>query len=121
MCDFDAQLLLDGPLDFKQSRVAKLHHGLGLQVDEMVVLAEFVGAFILRTVVPKLVLDDQTAIQHQLDGVIQGGTTDAVLVVFHLVIERVDVEVPVGRVNLFQDGEPFRGLAQLLPLEIVNE
>ena len=70
MRNLNTQLLLNRPLDLKQSRVAKLHDGLRLQVDEMVVLTELVGAFVLRTVVPELVLDDQAAVEQQVDGII---------------------------------------------------
>ena len=66
----NAQLLFNRPLDFKQAWVAKFHHSLRLQVDEMVVLAELVGAFVLRAIVSKLVLDDQTAVQKQVNGII---------------------------------------------------
>ena len=58
-----AQLLFNRPLDFKQARVAELHYSLRFQVDEMVVLAELVGAFVLRAIVSELVLDDQAAVQ----------------------------------------------------------
>ena len=87
MRNFHPQLFLNRALDFKQARVAKLHHGFRFQVDEMIVLAELVRAFVLRAVVPKLVLDDQPTVQQQVDGIIQGGATDAVLVVLHLVVE----------------------------------
>ena len=63
MRDFNAQLFFYRPLYLKQAWVAKLHDGLRLQIDEMVVLAELVGALVLRAVVPKLVLDDQTAVE----------------------------------------------------------
>ena len=63
MRDFNAQLFFNGPLDFKQTRVAELHDGLRLDVDEVVVLAELVGALVLRAVVPELVLDDQATVQ----------------------------------------------------------
>lgn len=42
MCDFDPETVFDGVLDLQQSRVAKLYDGFGLEVDEMVVLAELV-------------------------------------------------------------------------------
>ena len=63
MRNLNTQLLLNRPLDLKQSRVTKLHDGFRLQVDEMVMLAELVGAFVLRAVVPELVLDDQAAVE----------------------------------------------------------
>ena len=67
---FHPKLLLNRSLDFKQTRVTKLHDGLRLQVDEMVVLAEFVGALVLCAVVPKLVLDDKPTVQEEVDGVV---------------------------------------------------
>ena len=70
MRNLNTQLLLNRPLNLQQSRVAKLHDAFRLQVDEMVVLTELVGAFVLRTVVPKLVLDDQAAVQEQIDSII---------------------------------------------------
>ena len=63
MGNLNTQLFLNRPLDFKQARVAKLHDGFRFDVDEMVVLAELVGTLILRAVVPKLVLDDQAAVE----------------------------------------------------------
>ena len=70
MRNFNTQLFLNGALDLKQAWVAKLHDGLRLQVDEMVVLAELVGALVLRAVVPELVLDDQAAFEQQVDSII---------------------------------------------------
>ena len=66
----NTQLLLNGALYFKQARVTEFHHLLRLHIDEMVVLAELVGAFILRAVVSELVLDDQAAVQEQVDSII---------------------------------------------------
>ena len=70
MRNLNTQLFLNRPLDFKQPRVAEFHHLLRLHIDEMVVLAELVGAFVLGAIVPKLVLDDQPAVQQQVDGII---------------------------------------------------
>ena len=70
MRDLNAQLFFNGSLDFKQAWVAELHNLFCLQVDEMVVLAELVGTLVLCAIVPELVLDDQAAVQKQVDGVI---------------------------------------------------
>ena len=63
MRNLNAKLFLDGTLDFKQAWVTKLHDLFRFHVDKMVVLAEFVGTFVLRTVVPELVFDDQAAVE----------------------------------------------------------
>ena len=70
MRNLNTQLFLDGALDFEQTRVAKLHDGFRFHVDEMVVLAELVGTLVLRAVVSKLVLDDQTAVEQQVNSII---------------------------------------------------
>ncbi len=70
MRNLNTQLLLDRPLNLQQSRVTKLHDAFRLQVDEMVVLAELVRAFVLRAVVPELMLDDQATVEQQVDGII---------------------------------------------------
>ena len=70
MRDLNAQLLLDGSLDLQQAWVAKLHDLFRFHVDEVVVLAKFVGTLVLRTVMSKLVLDDQSTVQKQVDGII---------------------------------------------------
>lgn len=68
--DFHPQLFFDGFLNFQQARIAEFENFFRLQINEMVVLAEFVGFLVLRAVVPKLMLDDQTAIEQQVDGVV---------------------------------------------------
>ena len=70
MCNLHPQLLFYRFLDLQKARVAELHDGFRLQVDEVVVLAELVRAFVLSAVVPKLVLDDQATVELQLDGII---------------------------------------------------
>ena len=62
MRNLNTQLFFDRPLDFEQARVTKLHDLFGFHVNEMVVLAEFVGALVLCTVVPKLMLDDKPTV-----------------------------------------------------------
>ena len=111
MCDDHSEFLLDGPLDLLQTGIAVLQHLARVKINEMVVLPELVGPLVLCAVVTELVLDHQVAVEQQHDGVVQGGAAYTVLVVFHLVIKRLDVEMPVGGVDLLQDGETFRSLA----------
>ena len=63
MRNLHAQLLFNRLLNLQQARVAELHDLFRIDVDEMVVLAELVGTLVLCAVVPKLVLDDQSAVQ----------------------------------------------------------
>ena len=70
MRNLNTQLFFDRPLDFKQTWVAKFHDGFRFHVDEMVVLAELVGTLVLSAVVPKLVLDDQAAVEQKVNGII---------------------------------------------------
>ena len=70
MCNLNPQLFFYRFLNLQKAWVAKLHDAFRLNVDEVVVLAELVGAFVLCAVVPKLVLDDQTTVEQQVDGII---------------------------------------------------
>ena len=70
MRNLNTQLFFNRTLNLQQSRVAKFHDGFRFHVDEMVVLAELVGTLVLRAVVPKLMLDDQAAVEQKVDGII---------------------------------------------------
>ena len=70
MRNLNPQLLFNRSLDLKQTRVTKLHDSLRLQVDEVVVLAELVGALVLCAVVSKLVLDDKPTVQKAINGIV---------------------------------------------------
>ena len=115
------QLFFDGLLDLHKSWVAVFQHLTGVKINKVVVLPELVGMFVLGSVVAKLVLDHQIAVEQQLHGVVQGGATDAVFVVFHPVIERLDVEMPVDRVDLLKDGKPLRGFSEIVIVKIIGE
>ena len=121
MCNFHAQLPFDGLLDLQQPRVAVLHHLASVEVHKMVILAEFVRAFVLGAVVSELVFDHQIAVQEQFDGVVQGGTAYTVLPIFHLVVEFLDVEMPVSVIDLLQDGETLRSFAEIVVVEVFGE
>lgn len=121
MRDFNAKLFLYSALYLPKAWVAKLHHLLGFRIDEMVVLPILVRLLVLSAVVPKLVLNNQPAVEEQVDGVVQSGTTDAILVVLHPVIQRFDVEVAINGVNLLENGKPLRGLAEFVTMQIVSE
>ena len=110
VCHLNAELFLDGFLDVLKPGVAILQHLSCVEVNEMVVLPELVGTFILCAVVPELVLDHQIAVEQQLDGVVQGGAADTVFVVLHLVVERLNVEMAIGGIDLLKDGKAFRSL-----------
>lgn len=121
MGDLHTEFFLNGLLDLQQPRIAILHDFPGVEVDEMVVLAELVRTFVLGTVMAKLVLDHQIAVQQQLNGVVQGGATNTVLPVFHPVVEVFNIEMPLGAVNLLQDGKALRSLSKIMVMEVFGE
>ena len=121
MCNLHSQFPFNRLLNLEQSWVAILHHLAGVEVHKMVMLAEFVRAFVLGAVVSELVFDHQIAVQEQFDGVVQGGTAYTVLPVFHLVVELLDVEMPVSVIDLLQDGETLRSFAEIVVVEVFGE
>ena len=121
MCDDHPEFLLDGPLDLLQTGIAVLQHLARVKINKMIVLPELVGPLVLGTVVTELVLDHQVAVEQQHDGVVQGGAAYTVLVVFHLVVKRFDVEMPIGGVDLLKDGKTLWCLAQIVLPKILRE
>jgi hypothetical protein len=107
--------------DVMDAGVTELDHISCLRVDKMVVLTAVERFFILGNVPAKLVFDHKIAAQEQLDRVVQRGTTHLVILVLHRDVQRLDIEMTVGVVDLFQDGKPFGGFAVSLFFQIILE
>jgi hypothetical protein len=65
----------------------------------MIMFLELVRTFELGTVITKLMLGDQVAVEQQFDRIIQGGTAHPVFVVLHPDVKGLDVEMPVGIID----------------------
>lgn len=91
-------------LNYLDALVVKLHHLAVVEADKVVVFLEFERPLKLCAVVAKLVFGYQVAIQQQFDGIVKGGPANAVFIVFHPDVKRLDVEMPLGVVNFLEYG-----------------
>lgn len=119
----DLELLLNGGLLDEAGYLRILHLGdrTAGQTDEMVVGLGVVGSLILRLVLAKLVFEDKPALEEQLYGVIERGSTYAIILLLHEGVEFLDIEMALTAVYLVEDGETFRGFAMSLSLEVFRE
>ena len=63
--------------------VLKLNYFSGLYIDKMVVLDIGQCLFELGNIFAELVFDDQLTFEQQLNGIVERGTADTVVLVFH--------------------------------------
>jgi hypothetical protein len=108
MGNIDIKQLLDGFFDLFHEGIIELQYLPRIFKDEMIMLLEEAGLLELCVIGPELVLGDQSAIQKQFNGIVQGSPADPVFTVLHPDVQGFDIKVAFGRINLLQDGEPFR-------------
>lgn len=118
VADIKPHQIPDRILYFHQAGVTKLQHLATFSADKMVMLTVFVGLLKLGHIFPELMFHHQTAIQQQLDGVVKGGTADPVFVVLHFDVEGLHIEMPFGKINFTQNGEPLWCLAVAMTLQV---
>src|SRR5690606_2281211 len=100
-----------GLLNALQARVAELEDGAAVDAEEVVVLPVGVGPLVLRLAPTELVLDDEVALEEQLQRVVDGSTTHAHALRLDPREEGVGVEVVAGGVEGVEDGEALGRLA----------
>ena len=110
--------VLDGVLEVF---VLKLRDLATLGANLMMMRAAIVAPFILGGVA-KLVLDDQTGIHQQDDGIVERGTADTELLLpFHQRIESVNIEMTLYRIDGVKYGIAFGRLAMSVLIEIFRK
>lgn len=121
MQHFEFQQIANHALDVLYPRVAEFHHAVAIGTDQMVVLPESVSFLVLRHILAKLVAGHQVAIHEQIQGIIDGGAADAVILFFHGNIQLLHIKMIGAGVYLLQNGEPFGGFAQFLVFQVCRE
>ena len=118
ICNLNTQQALYRILDLLYPGIAKLEYFPGIDTDKMIVLPGAEAFFKLCAVVPELVLYHQVAIQQQLDGVVQRSPAYPVFVVLHPDVQALNIKMPRGRIDLFQDSIALRCLAVAVLLQV---
>jgi hypothetical protein len=104
-------------LNSLKARVAELDEAPTGSADHMVVLPTPESTFIVGDVASKLVFDQEAAIYEEFEGIVEGCTANATLLVLHEDIEGLHVEVPLMGIDLLEDGEALRGA----PVGVLHE
>ena len=107
--------------DILDARVAKLDDFSTMHTYRMVVLFEAVGLFVLREVFSELVFADQIAVDQEVKRVVNRGATDAVVLVFHVDIQRLGIEMVAATVYFFQNGVTFGRFPKAADFEVLAE
>ena len=97
-------------LNLLDARIAEFEYALTVHTDQVIVLFVSVGAFKLGLVFAELVFGNKAAVEQQLNGIVKRGAAYPVLFVFHVYVQRLNVEVPAMRVNFIKNGETLRRL-----------
>ena len=76
----------------------------------MVMLTALVCSLKLGDILAELVFYHQVTVQQEVDGIIQGGATNPVILVLHEDVKRFDIEMAAARIYLIQDRKALRSL-----------
>ncbi len=106
--DLDVEHLFDGFFYRLYPRIAKLYDFARIGKNYMVMLAIKVRFFILCLILPELMLSNQLTFQQKLNGIVEGGATDPIIFIFHVDVERFDIEMLITIINFLKDGVAFR-------------
>ena len=110
--------LCDGLL---QIVVFKFRNLAAAGANHVMVSLVLIRAFILGSVA-KLVLDYQSGIHEQDNGIVESGTADAELLLFcHIAVQHVDVEMSFYRIYGIEYGIPFGRLPMSVLLQIFRK
>jgi len=107
--------------NFMDSWVAKLINAAANGADNMVMLLAGIGFFKLRDILSELVLNDQTAIEQEFHGVVQGSAAHPVAVVFHVDIQRFHVEMAIAGIYFIENGKSLGRFAVPLLFDVLRK
>lgn len=119
--DFELQKIFCRFLDLLNTRIAEFVNIGTILTDQMIMLLIRICPFKLRLILSELMLGYKSAFEKQLDRVVQRCATYTILLVFHMNIQRLNVEVPALCVNLVENCESFGCFAVTLLTEMIGE
>lgn len=108
----------DHVLDLAHTGIAKLQHLAAIQTDEVVMLPESITFLIDRLPRAKLMALDEVAFDEQVQGIVDRGAAHAVILVFHVEVERLHIKMVGATVDFLQYRKPLGRLALPALVEI---
>ena len=112
---------LDRVLDCLDAGIAKLHHPVTVEADQVIVLATAEGPLIERLTFSKLMTCDEVGLGQEVERIINGGPAYRMALLPDVIIEGLHIVMPGCAVDHFQNGIALRGFPKLPRLQIIGE
>lgn len=114
MCNIETENITHHRLNLLNSRVAEFKNSFTVRANQMVVLLVEIGLLKLREVFTELVFCNQITGKQMFDSIVNSGTADPVLFVFHVDVERFHIKMIIDGINFIEYGKPFRCFPETL-------
>jgi hypothetical protein len=108
-------------LDLLNSWIAEFEYLPAVLTDEMIVLGVLVGTFKMGNVLAELMFGNKFTIQQELDGVVKCSAAYTVVLVFHLHIQRFNVEMTIAAVHFAEYGKSFGSFPMTVVSKVIGE
>lgn len=116
--DFKTEMLGNRIFNQLNARIAEFVNLSRFNINHVIVLLVAVRLFELRHILTELMLAYQVTRQQQLNGVVQRGSTYAVVLIFHQQVQRLHIEMTFIIVHLFQNGVAFGSFSVTVFFEV---
>ena len=121
MRDIEVEQLLGCVLDLLNAWITELEHLSAIFADEVIVLREIVRWFEVRNILPELMLGNKLAVEQQIHRVVKRSAAYTIVLVFHLDVQRLNVEVILLIVDLVEYCESFGCFAVPVFLQVFGK
>ena len=102
-------------------RIAELHHFVAIGADQVIVLFEAVGLFVLRQIFAKLMLRYQVTVHQYIQRIVHRGPAHPVLLVFHADVEFIHIKMIAPGVNLLQNRKTLGCLTKAFVFQVSRQ
>jgi len=118
MRDIDIEYILHCLFYSLNSGIAKFDYLSGIGHYDMIVLLVEIGFFIMRLILSKLMLANQTGFQQKFDCIVQRSPTHAIVFVFHFDIQVLYIKMLFAVINFLKYSVAFRRFSVSMRLKI---
>lgn len=117
-CYSKAILFPDSSLDGPNCIICKLNDPATVDTSEVAVMFVAINALVVKVTILEINLLNQTAVNEEWDGPVEGGLGDPLILVSQTQEEFIDVEVVVDSEDFLNDRLPFRGVSHPLFFDV---
>lgn len=121
MGDFEVHCFTCGILYLLNSRITEFNHLPASCADKMIVLFALVRFFELGNILAELMLNNESAIKKEFNGIVKSGTANPVLFVLHEDVKGFDVEMAFVGIYFFEYRESFGRFSMPFAFKVIDE